>query len=129
MKIAFIPIDNRPVCYTLPKIISSIDKSIDFYLPDRSLLGDLTKSADIKNLYKWLNDLPKLDVIIISLDTLTYGGLIPSRRCDDSFEEIKNRIEKLKNILQSKEGKIYAVSSIMRISNNYCNEEEKLYWY
>ena len=59
-------------------------------MPDRSLLGDLTKSADIKNLYRWLNDLPKLDVIIISLDTLTYGGLIPSRRCDDSFEEIKS---------------------------------------
>ena len=29
MKIAFIPIDNRPVCYTLPKLIAGIDKSIE----------------------------------------------------------------------------------------------------
>ena len=45
-QIAFIPIDNRPVCYTLPKQIAAIDNSIELFLPDRSLLGDLTKYAD-----------------------------------------------------------------------------------
>lgn len=128
MKIAFIPIDNRPVCYTLPKIIAGIDNTIEFFIPQREYLGDLQKYANIKELFKWLENLPKLDAIVISLDTLAYGGLIPSRRCPETFEEIKKRIENLKEILIKKNAKIYAFSSIMRISNNNYNEEEKEYW-
>ncbi len=128
MKIAFVPIDNRPVCYTLPKLLANIDSSIEFYIPPRQYLGDLTKVADVESLFSWIVSLPKLDVIILSLDTLAYGGLIPSRRSTDSFEKIKNRIETLIEILSEKQCKIYAFSSIMRISNNNINEEEKEYW-
>jgi hypothetical protein len=128
MKLAFMPIDNRPVCYTLPKLIAQIDDRLEFFIPERKLLGDLTKSANIEGLFEWLKNLPKLDGIILSLDTIAYGGLIPSRRSTESFEEIKTRIEKLKKILKEKDCKIYAFSSIMRISNNNYNEEEKVYW-
>ena len=41
---------------------------------------------------------------------------------------LKLRLEKLKNILLGKNAKIYATSSIMRISNNNVNQEEKEYW-
>ena len=81
MKLAFVPIDNRPVCYTLPKLLAEIDESIEFYIPDRKYLGGLKQEADIDHLFEWLITLPKLDAIILSLDTLAYGGLIPSRRC------------------------------------------------
>lgn len=128
MKIGFLPIDNRPVCYTLPEQIAKIDKSIELFLPDRSLLGDLTKYANVNGIFEWLKNLPKLDALVISLDTAAYGGLISSRRCSDSFEEIREKIEKLKEILKEKNAKIYAFSSIMRISNNNINEEEKEYW-
>lgn len=128
MKIAFLPIDNRPVCCTLPKIIAGIDKSIEFSIPDRNLLGDLIHCADIDGLFNWLEKLPKQDVIILSLDTLVYGGLIPSRRGNETLAELNNRLDKLKEILNTKKAKIYATSSIMRISNNNYNEEEKQYW-
>lgn len=128
MKIGFVPIDNRPVCYTLPEQIAAIDESIELFMPDRSLLGSLTKYADTDKLFEWLKNLPELDAVIISLDTLAYGGLISSRRCPDKFEQIKSRIEKLKEILSQKNAEIYAFSSIMRISNNNINEEEKEYW-
>lgn len=128
MKIGFLPIDNRPVCYTLPEQIAKIDESIELFLPDRSLLGDLTKYADVNGIFEWLKNLPKLDALVISLDTAAYGGLISSRRCSDSFEEIREKIKKLKEILKEKNAKIYAFSSIMRISNNNINEEEKKYW-
>lgn len=128
MKIAFLPIDNRPVCYALSKIIAGIDESIEFSIPERNLLGDLTKIADIDGLFGWLNNLPRQDVIILSLDTLVYGGLIPSRRGKETLDELKLRLEKLKKILKNKGAKIYAFSSIMRISNNNYNEEEKEYW-
>ena len=128
MKIAFIPIDNRPVCYNLPKMISKIDRNIQFFIPERVYLGDLTKYADVEKLLVWLENIPQVDAIIMSLDTLAYGGLISSRRSPDSFETVANRVEKLKNILAKSNAKIYAFSSIMRISNNNINEEEKEYW-
>jgi len=128
MKICFIPIDNRPVCYSLAKDIAKIDKETELFIPPRELLGGLKKTADIIGLYNWLCKLPQVDNIIISLDTIAYGGLIPSRRCPESFEEIKSRMQDFKEVLAAKNAKIYAVSSIMRISNNNCNEEEKEYW-
>lgn len=128
MKIAFVPIDNRPVCYTMPQLISEIDESIEFFMPERRFLGGINKNADIEKLFDWLRELPKLDAIVLSLDTIAYGGLIPSRRCPESFEQIKERVDNLKKILKEKDAKIYAFSSIMRISNNNYNEEEKEYW-
>ena len=128
MNIAFIPIDNRPVCYTLPEQICAIDENIKLFMPERKFLGSLTKYADVNEIFSWLENLPELDAIVMCLDTVAYGGLISSRRCPDSFEQIKSRVEKLKSILEKKNAKIYAFSSIMRISNNNVNEEEKEYW-
>ena len=128
MNIAFIPIDNRPVCYTLPEQICAIDDSIHLFLPQRKFLGSLTKYADVEAIFEWLENISNIDAIVMCLDTVAYGGLISSRRCPDSFEQIKNRVEKLKTILEKKNAKIYAFSSIMRISNNNINEEEKEYW-
>lgn len=128
MKIALIPIDNRPVCYTLPKEIANIDNSLKFFLPDRKLLGGLLSSADIEGIFAWLDTLEEIDAMVISLDTIAHGGLIPSRRSKDSFEEIKSRLENFREKLSGKCKKIYAFSSIMRISNNNVNEEEKEYW-
>ncbi len=128
MKICFIPIDNRPVCYNLVKDIALMDSEIELFIPPRDFLGDLTKIANINGILDWLKSCPKSDAIILSLDTVAYGGLIPSRRSTEGFEEIKLRIDNLKQILIEKEAKIYAFSSIMRISNNNYNEEEKEYW-
>ena len=128
MNIAFIPIDNRPVCYTLPEQICAMDSGIKLFMPEREWLGDLKRFADVEKIFGWLENLDKIDAVILSLDTVAYGGLISSRRCPQSFDEIKQRVFKLREILEQKHAKIYAFSSIMRISNNNINEEEKEYW-
>lgn len=126
MNIAFVPIDNRPVCYTLPAQICAMNDNIKLFMPKRELLGGLTKYADVDNIFKWLETLQDIDAFVICLDTIAYGGLISSRRTPDTFEEIKARIDRLKKIIDGK--RVYAFSSIMRISNNNVNEEEKEYW-
>lgn len=126
MKIAFIPIDNRPVCYNLPKEIAAIDSAIELLLPERPLLGGLRTYADVDEILNWLSGLDEVDAIVVSLDTLAYGGLISSRRCKNTLEQIQERLERLKRVCEGK--KVYAFSSIMRISNNNINEEEKEYW-
>lgn len=128
MSIAFIPIDNRPVCYTLAQQIAAIDSDLELMLPPRTLLGDLKKIADIESILRWLENLENIDKVIVSLDTIAHGGLIPSRRSQDTFEQIKERIDRFSDIVSKKHAKVYAFSSIMRISNNNVNEEEKEYW-
>lgn len=128
MRICLIPIDNRPVCYNLAKDTVSIDESIELLIPPREFLGSLTKSANITALFEWIKLTSSPDVIILSLDTIAYGGLIPSRRSTETFETIKSRLQELRKILEEKNAKVYAFSSIMRISNNNYNEEEKEYW-
>ena len=127
-KIAFIPIDNRPVCYDLPKMVANLNKDNEIYLPDISLLGDLENIANIKEIFSWLSNLSTIDVVVVCLDTIAYGGLIPSRRSVENIEEIKNRIDSFFEIVSKKNAKVYAFSSVMRISNNNINEEEKEYW-
>ena len=127
-KIALIPIDNRPICYSLVQDICDIDSEIKLFMPERNLLGGLQTSSDIKGILNWLSSISDVDYLIIALDTIAYGVLVNSRRGSETYEEIKLRIEKLKEIIEEKKCKTYAFSSIMRISNNSINEEEKEYW-
>lgn len=128
MRVCFIPIDNRPVCYNLAIDIAAIDKDIEFFIPPREYLGSLTKNAEIDKIFDWFKNIPEVDKIIISLDTIAYGGLIPSRRSNDTEEVIKKRMLEFRSIWAKKKAKVLAFSSIMRISNNNYNEEEKEYW-
>lgn len=127
-KIALIPIDNRPICYTLAEQICAVNEDLKLYLPDRKLLGGLYDTADVSGILKWLKSLPCMDYIIVSLDTVAYGGLVASRRIPDDFDVIKKRLEDFKEALKLNGAKVLAFSSIMRISNNNINEEEKEYW-
>ena len=106
MKIAFIPIDNRPVCYTLAEQIAKINSDLQIVLPPRYMLGSLKKVADTKSIINWIKELKDIDKIIISLDTIAYGGLIPSRRSLDSFKKIITRLEELKSVLEEKNAEI-----------------------
>lgn len=128
LKIAMIPIDNRPVCYCLPAQICSFAQDIELVLPPRELLGGLTTYADTDTLLEWIAQLENTDILVIALDTIAYGGLVSSRRTTESTELIYNRLLNFKNIIKTKKIKTYACSSIMRISNNNINEEEKEYW-
>ena len=128
MKICFIPIDNRPVCYNLAIDIAKIDKDIELLIPPREYLGSLTKYADVDKIYEWFKELPQVDKVILSLDTIAYGGLIPSRRANYSEKEIKERVLKFRSEWVKRKAKVLAFSIIMRISNNNYNEEEKEYW-
>ena len=128
LRIAMIPIDNRPVCYCLPEQICAFSNDVELLLPPRTFLGGLTTSANTENLLNWLKKLETVDILILALDTIAYGGLVASRRTEEKTEDIEKRLLQLKNIIIEKNIKTYACSSIMRISNNNINEEEKIYW-
>jgi len=135
MKILLVPIDDRPVTYTFPQLICK-SAHVEPIVPPRSMMGSLTKAAQIEELFAFCeNAVSKSapDAAVICLDSLLYGGLITSRRTNDDFKTILERFERIKKwrqLAQSAGSKlvVYAQSSIMRISDNYDNTEEKEYW-
>jgi len=78
-KIALIPIDNRPICYDLIQDVLALDNDIELFMPKIEYLGGLQTSANIEKIFEFLSDLNEIDYLIVSLDTLAYGGLVNSR--------------------------------------------------
>lgn len=132
MKAIIIPIDNRPVTYLFPQLLGQV-AGIEVIAPPRESMGSLTVTTSVNVLNEWLShtiqrQMP--DVVLVCIDSIIYGGLIPSRRVDTSAKEVLERakaIGKWKRLC-SQQPRVYAQSSIMRISDNYDNTEEKPYW-
>ena len=97
-------------------------------MPNINDLGGLVSYSNVDNLFKFIENLENVDYLVVSLDTIAYGGLVSSRRNNDDISLIQNRMLKFKELALKKAKKILAFSSIMRISNNNINEEEKEYW-
>lgn len=130
MNIVLIPIDNRPVTYLYPQLVAQV-AGLEPLVPPRELFGSLTEPAKIDEIYSWLNETVKSkkpEAILACLDTLLHGGLITSRRSVESAEQILSRLDKLIQLQKHSKAIILAQSSIMRISDNYDNTEEKPYW-
>ena len=77
-KIAFVPIDNRPITYLLTEQITDIDNNLKLFMPKRELLGGLIKPSNINAVLDWLQNLETVNLIVLSLDTIAYGGLVSS---------------------------------------------------
>ena len=75
----FIPLDDRPVCYSYPvKVMEAAGYKI--LTPPEKFLATRTTPADTEKLWKWLESrAEKVDAAVISTDALIYGGLVASR--------------------------------------------------
>lgn len=127
--LGLIPLDNRPCTSRYPQRIGRIS-GIDVALPPYEALGDLQHPADVEAFADWLlKNAPRCDALVVSLDALGYGGLIPSRQSDESLEVVMGRLERLKVLKERFPSlKIYAFSISMRLSKHPALEEEKPYW-
>ncbi|MBP1948418.1 DUF4127 family protein [Virgibacillus litoralis] len=128
-KIALIPVDARPVTYDLPKELGQL---VDWELitPPKEYLGFLKEPANFSQLFQWIEDVStQVEGVIVSIDMILYGGLVPSRINSENEAVIFNRLEQFLEIKQENPHlSIMAFSSTMRLSNSYVNEEEKSYW-
>ena len=128
-RIAVLPLDDRPVNYDYPRELAAI-AGLEVDLPDRQALGNPWRSSQHQELIRWLAMTAKeADSLLIAIDTLGYGGLIPSRTSSDSADQVLERLSILKTLKGKRpELKILAFNVIMRISRDNSAEEEKPYW-
>jgi hypothetical protein len=125
-RIFLIPLDSRPVCYDMPRRLAAM-AGLELSMPSPTLLGQMKTPANFKTLARWVkNHLFENDPLIVALDTIAYGGLIPSRVNEDSLDTLKARVDAL--FTQIKADACYGFSSILRIPNYDFDEEEPVYW-
>ena len=128
-EIVLLPLDDRPVNYDYPRMLAAV-AGMQVKLPPREWLGNPWRDAQHENLVGWLKDTsPHADAVIIAIDTLAYGGLIPSRTRSDSFETVIPCLEILSEVKAANPNRpIYASSVIQRVSRANASEEERPYW-
>ena len=124
----FIPMDNRPVCYSYPvKVMQAAGYKI--YTPPEKLLATRTTPADTEKLWKWLESrAEKVDAAVISTDALIYGGLVASRTHSLSLAELEARVKRLQNLRMDKETRLYGFSTLMRTPRESYGNVEPAYY-
>lgn len=127
--IGLIPLDSRP-CNTLWLEQLSKIAGYELLMYPRSDCGDLFKGADFDKQLNWLmENVEKMDFLIISCDGLTSGGLIQARTGSVNLEKVianKKFIQSLKQ--KNNKLKVYLFDTLMRTSITTLSNETAKYW-
>lgn len=127
--VAILPVDDRPVNYDYPRYLGRA-AGLNILLPPREWLGNPWRAARHADLIAWLTCVSTTaDAFIISIDTLGYGGLIPSRQSAEPAAPVLARLGVLRELKAARRDlPILASSVVLRIHRSDSAEEEKPYW-
>ncbi|MCH1624507.1 DUF4127 family protein [Fredinandcohnia quinoae] len=128
-KIAYIPLDERPCNYSFPGFLVE-QSEVNLVKPDMNIMGDKKVPGHTEKIWEWLyQESIDADGIILSLDTLLYGGIIPSRLHHLSLDDCKNSLKRLSRIKElNPKVKLYAFNLIMRCPKYSSSDEEPDYY-
>ncbi len=128
-KVVFLPLDERPCNYKFPFDIFK-NGNLNITRPPKNLMGDKKRAADFQKIKQFLlEETENADALIIAIDTLLYGGIIPSRLHYHKEDELIKRIEVLKEIKANNPSIIiYAYHLIMRTPQYNSSDEEPDYY-
>lgn len=127
MKILLLPLDERPCNASFPGRLFPADK-VQILLPWK--LGHKKKPADFSVLSDFLFEKAKdADALLLSLDMLLYGGLIPSRLHHLKAETLFSRLHLIRELKEKYPAlPIYAFATVMRCPAYSSDDEEPDYY-
>lgn len=128
IKILMLPLDERPCNYGYPSLMPAAD--YELILPPKEILGDKKKAGDVEKIRGWLlENAAAADYMVISLDTMLYGGIVPSRLHNETTEELIGRSETIEALREKNaKAKIYVFQLIMRCPDYSLDDEEPTYY-
>lgn len=128
-KLVLIPLDERPCNVNYPKMMFD-DDDVRIILPDRAMLGDKKKPADFDALASFLlREAADADGVVVSMDMLVYGGIVPSRLHHMPEQVLKTRLDVLRQLrITCPKLVIYAFDLVMRCPQYNSSDEEPDYY-
>jgi hypothetical protein len=128
-KIVYVSLDERPCNYKFPE---QIFKSTDYEIvsPELNIMPYKRTAGDFSKLKEFLlKETKEAYGLVISLDTLLYGGLVPSRIHYLNEETIVSRMDLIDQIKQNNPKiLIYGFQVIMRCPSGNGADEEPTYY-
>ena len=94
-KIAFVPLDDRPVTLQLPDMLGRIAGQL-LLVPPRSAIGSYLEPGRPDEILRWLGSpqTERVSALVASIDMVAYGGLvasrIPSAAAEDAVARLRN---------------------------------------
>lgn len=127
-RIVMLPLDERPCNYNYPSMMPKTE--YELILPPKQIMGNKKIAGDTKKISEWLLDnAQNADAIVLSLDTLIYGGILPSRLHHYKEAELISRTDIIPKIKELNPNvKLYAFGLIMRCPNYSSSDEEPDYY-
>ncbi|MFI0899031.1 DUF4127 family protein [Streptomyces sp. NPDC020983] len=124
-RIALLPLDERPACTSLPRMVAAV-AGVDLLLPPAGTLPCVRRPGDPEALGAWLGRQPA-DAAVVSLEMLGYGGLIASRTSPADAGTVAARWQPLRGL--SRRGTpVHAVTLVTRTPDSADAMEEPDYW-
>ena len=123
-EIVLVPLDERPICTSLPADIARI-AGLDCALPPSGLLPRIRRPGDTVALTAWLvTARESASHAVVSLEGLGFGGLIPSRIGHETESEVAERW----SVLRQPGCPIFASTLVPRTPDSSDAMEEPDYW-
>lgn len=126
-KIVLLPLDERPCNYDY---VYKLFQSEELQIVRPEQLGSKKNPADPQNITDFLfKECEQAFGLILSVDMLLYGGLVPSRMHKETVEALKERLQIIRQLKErNPKLKIYAFHCIMRCPS-YDNADEEPDYY
>lgn len=130
MKILYVPIDERPCNTHLVERIARVKEDVELLMLPSGYFGYKKNPADTEKIWEWVNtEASKADAVILSIDMLVYGGLIPSRLHNLTKDAVALWMDRLTSMHERfPELRIYASNMIMRTPRYSSSDEEPDYY-
>lgn len=113
--ILYVPQDDRPVDYEYT-VSTAEAAGYQVLTPPAQYLSGMNFHGSPDKLMAWVNaNAGKADAMVLSIDSLVYGGLVDSRKHNLPMETLTERLEKVEALHKShKNVPIYVFSTVMR---------------
>lgn len=124
-----LPLDNRPCTSRFPVELAAM-AGFHVQIPPIPLLGDVNRPASAKALQDWLEScVADTSLLVLSLDTWLYGGLVFSRKSTLALSVLQERLHWLQQLKTRYPAlRIAVFATLLRLSNHNDATEERPYW-
>ncbi|MCE5285796.1 MAG: DUF4127 family protein [Pelosinus sp.] len=127
--ILFVPMDNRPVC--LDYVVDTVKgANTDILVPPAEYLASRDRKGNSDKLWEWvLANASRADALVLSADSLVYGGLVDSRTHEFPEEVLNARLGNFSQIkAHNKSALIYVFSTVQRTPHASLGGVEPAYY-
>lgn len=127
-KIVMLTLDERPCNFDYPAMMPKTD--YELVLPPKNIMGDWKKPGNVELISEWvMKNAENADALVLSLDTLVYGGIVPSRLHMEKEEDLIKRVDIIKKLREiNPEMKLFVFGLIMRCPSYSSDAEEPDYY-